>query len=86
MKPKVVFKGTAFPESLRWHKGDVWFSDVLSGVVYRGDVTTGQLHKEAEISPLVPGGRTLVHPHIFLASTQSNRFPYRYYGLSINVI
>jgi sugar lactone lactonase YvrE len=55
MKPEVVFKGTAFPESLRWHKGDLWFSDILSGVVYRGDVTTGQLHKEAEISPLVSG-------------------------------
>ena len=55
MKAEVVFKGTAFPESLRWHKGDLWFSDILSGVVYRGDVTTGQLHKEAEISPLVSG-------------------------------
>ena len=55
MRPEVVFKGTAFPESLRWHKGDLWFSDILSGVVYRGDVTTGQLHKEAEISPLVSG-------------------------------
>ena len=55
MTPKVVFRGTAFPESLRWHKGELWFSDILSGVVYRGDVTTGQLHKEAEISPLVSG-------------------------------
>ena len=55
MKPEVVFKGTAFPESLRWHKGDLWFSDILSGLVYRGDITTGQLHKEAEISPLVSG-------------------------------
>ena len=55
MKPEVVFKGTAFPESLRWHKGDLWFSDILSGLVYRGDIATGQLHKEAEISPLVSG-------------------------------
>ena len=55
MKAEVVFKGTAFPESLRWHKGDLWFSDILSGLVYRGDITTGQLHKEAEISPLVSG-------------------------------
>ena len=55
MKAEVVFKGTAFPESLRWHKGDLWFSDILAGVVYRGDVTSGQLHKEAEISPLVSG-------------------------------
>ena len=55
MTYEVVFKGTAFPEALRWHKGDLWFSDILAGVVYRGDVTTGQLHKEAEIAPLVSG-------------------------------
>jgi sugar lactone lactonase YvrE len=55
MKPEVVFRGTAFPECLRWHKGELWFSDILSGVAYRGDVTTGELHKEVEISPLVSG-------------------------------
>ena len=55
MTPEVVFSEIAFPESLRWRKGDLWFSDILSGVVYRGDVTTGQLHKEAAISPLVSG-------------------------------
>jgi sugar lactone lactonase YvrE len=55
MAPKVVFKGIAFPEALRWHKGELWFSDVLSGVAYRGDVTTGELHKEVEIAPFVSG-------------------------------
>ena len=55
MAQELVFSGTAFPESLRWHKGELWFSDVLSGVVYRGDVTTGQLHKEVEISPFLSG-------------------------------
>ena len=55
MAQEVVFKGIAFPESLRWHKGELWFSDVLSGVVYRGDVTTGQKHKEVEISPFLSG-------------------------------
>ena len=55
MAAEVVFKGTAFPESLRWHNGDLWFSDVLAGVVYRGDVTTGQLHSEVEIAPYVSG-------------------------------
>jgi sugar lactone lactonase YvrE len=40
---------------LRWHKGELWFSDVLSGVAYRGDVTTGELHKEVEIAPFVSG-------------------------------
>ena len=55
MAQEVVFKGIAFPESLRWHKGELWFSDVLSGVVYRGDVTTGRKHKEVEISPFLSG-------------------------------
>lgn len=55
MTSKVVFKEIAFPEALRWHNGDLWFSDVLAGIVYRGDVTTGQLQKELEIAPLVSG-------------------------------
>ena len=55
MAQEVVFSGIAFPESLRWHKGELWFSDVLSGVVYRGDVTTGRKHKEVEISPFLSG-------------------------------
>lgn len=55
MKAATMFKGIAFPESLRWHAGDLWFSDVLAGVVYRGDVATGQLHTEVEIAPLVSG-------------------------------
>lgn len=55
MKAEVTFKGIAFPESLRWHGGDLWFSDVLAGVVYRGEIATGQLHTEAKIEPLVSG-------------------------------
>lgn len=55
MKAEVTFKGIAFPESLRWHSGDLWFSDVLAGVVYRGEIATGQLHTVAEIPPLASG-------------------------------
>jgi sugar lactone lactonase YvrE len=55
MKPEVIFKGIAFPESLRWRGGDLWFSDVLAGVVYRGEIETGQLNTEAKIQPLVSG-------------------------------
>jgi sugar lactone lactonase YvrE len=55
MKPEVIFKGIAFPESLRWRGGDLWFSDLMAGVVYRGEIATGQLHTEAKISPLVSG-------------------------------
>lgn len=55
MKSSVCFSDIAFPEALRWHKGDLWFSDVLTGKVYRGVVATGELHQEAHIPPLVSG-------------------------------
>jgi sugar lactone lactonase YvrE len=40
---------------LRWHAGELWFSDVLAGVVYRGNIATGHLHIDAEIAPTVSG-------------------------------
>jgi sugar lactone lactonase YvrE len=55
MRAEVVFRGLLFPESLRWRDGDLWFSDVLAGVVYRGNISTGQLHAEVEIAPYVSG-------------------------------
>ena len=55
MQPQVIFKGIAFPEALRWHGNALWFSDVLAGVVYRGETSTGQLSAEVEIAPHVSG-------------------------------
>ncbi len=55
MKPVSVFSGIAFPEALRWHAGDLWFSDVLAGKVYRGDVVSNSLHEQASVKPLVSG-------------------------------
>ena len=55
MLAEVVFKGLLFPESLRWRDGDLWFSDILAGVVYRGNISTGLLHAEVEIAPYVSG-------------------------------
>ncbi len=55
MKPVSVFSGIAFPEALRWHAGDLWFSDVLAGKVYRGDVVLNSLHEQASVKPLVSG-------------------------------
>lgn len=55
MESTVTFSGIGFPESLRWHGGDLWFSDVLAGVVYRGEILTSQLHAEVEIKPQVSG-------------------------------
>ena len=55
MKPVSVFSGIAFPEALRWHAGDLWFSDVLAGKVYRGDVVSNSLHEQASVKPQVSG-------------------------------
>lgn len=55
MKAAKIFVRIAFPESLRWHNGDLWFSDALAGVVYRGEIASGQLHTEAEIASTVSG-------------------------------
>jgi len=55
VKASRKFTGIAFPEALRWHGGNLWFSDVLAGIVYRGDVITGQLQVVVEISPQVSG-------------------------------
>ncbi len=54
-KLKTVFTGLAFPEALRWHKGELWFSDVLAGKVYRADIGTGEYYEVASILPTVGG-------------------------------
>ena len=55
MNPVPVFSRIGFPEALRWHEGDLWFSDVLAGKVYRGDVDSGLLHVQASVQPQVSG-------------------------------
>lgn len=55
MESTLAFEKIAFPESLRWHDGHLWFSDVLSGIVYRGEISTGRLHAVVEIKPQVSG-------------------------------
>ena len=54
-KLNTVFTGLAFPEALRWHKGELWFSDVLAGKVYRADIKTGEYYEVASILPTVGG-------------------------------
>jgi sugar lactone lactonase YvrE len=39
--PDVVVSGLRFPEGSRWHDGELWFSDMLTGQVLRCDVVTG---------------------------------------------
>lgn len=52
---RTVLTGLAFPESLRWHKGELWFSDVLAGKVYRANIESGEYFEEASIPPVVSG-------------------------------
>lgn len=50
-----VFTGLAFPESLRWHKSELWFSDVLAGKIYRADIGTGRYYEVVSVLPTVGG-------------------------------
>ncbi|MDP1719556.1 MAG: SMP-30/gluconolactonase/LRE family protein [Candidatus Nanopelagicaceae bacterium] len=52
---RTVLTGLAFPEAMRWHKGELWFSDVLAGKVYRADIDTCEYFEMASIPPVVGG-------------------------------
>ena len=52
---RTVLTGLAFPESMRWHNGELWFSDVLAGKVYRADINAGEYFEVASIPPIVSG-------------------------------
>lgn len=52
---ETLVTGVAFPECLRWHKGELWFSDILGGKVFRFNLETAQLHLVTEISPMAGG-------------------------------
>ena len=54
-KLNTVFTGLAFPESLRWHRGELWFSDVLAGKIYRSDIRTGEYYEVVSVLPTVGG-------------------------------
>jgi len=62
---KVVAAGLAFPEAPRWHAGELWFSDMLGGVVMRISAD-GTLHHVVEVSGQpsglgwLPDGRLLI--------------------------
>jgi sugar lactone lactonase YvrE len=60
-----VAEGLVFPEGPRWHDGELWFSDMLGGVVMRV-AQDGTVHKEFDIAAQpsglgwLPDGRLLV--------------------------
>jgi sugar lactone lactonase YvrE len=62
---RVVAQGLAFPEGPRWHAGELWFSDMLGGVVMRM-AANGTLHPVLEVAHQpsglgwLPDGRMLV--------------------------
>jgi sugar lactone lactonase YvrE len=55
-----------FPESPRWHEGQLWFSDMYAGRVYRFDPSSGELTLVLELDDRpsglgwLPDGRLLV--------------------------
>ena len=51
----VVVDGLAFPEAMRWHDGYLWFSDVLTGKVYKVDVKHKELICVAIVEPMAAG-------------------------------
>ncbi|HUW87310.1 MAG TPA: SMP-30/gluconolactonase/LRE family protein [Candidatus Paceibacterota bacterium] len=52
---RTVLTGLAFPEAMRWHNGELWFSDVLAGKVFRADIDTGRYFEVVSIPPVVSG-------------------------------
>lgn len=50
-----MVSGIAFPECMRWRDGQLWFSDVLAGKVYRWDPQSSQIIEVAHL-PCMAGG------------------------------
>jgi sugar lactone lactonase YvrE len=51
---RIIAEGLVFPEGPRWHAGELWFSDMLGGVVMRVG-PDGTLHRVVEV-PAQPSG------------------------------
>lgn len=43
-EPTIAIEGFAFPECMRWHEDELWFSDILGGASYRWS-NDGGLHQ-----------------------------------------
>lgn len=70
---RTVLTGLAFPESMRWHKGELWFSDVLAGKVYRADINSGQCFEVAFIPPVVSGLGWLPNGELLAVDCEARR-------------
>ena len=49
LEPKVLLSGIGFPEGLRWHEGELWFSDFLTRWVCSVDMR-GQLLRRSYVA------------------------------------
>lgn len=49
---RVLARGLGLVESARWHAGDAWFSDWLSGTIYRVAMASGEVSTVATIPSL----------------------------------
>jgi sugar lactone lactonase YvrE len=66
LKSKIVVDDLIYPEGIRWHRGKVWFSDILAFKVYAYDPATNQCDMIVEIPDrpsglgFLPDGRLLI--------------------------
>ena len=66
LRSRIIVDGLIFPEGIRWHQDQVWFSDILDFKVYRHDPRTGRTEIVAKTTDrpsglgFLPDGRLLI--------------------------
>ena len=68
---RLVAEGLAFPEGPRWHAGELWFSDMLGGVVMRV-AADGSQHRVLDV-PEQPSGLGWLSDGTMLVVSMRNR-------------
>jgi sugar lactone lactonase YvrE len=75
----VLFSGFGVPESLRWHDGALWFSDLVRGGWVHRIAPTGELERVVEV-PGRPGGLGWLPDGRMLVVSMDHRCVYRLEG------
>ena len=75
LKSTILASGFMFPESLRWHKGKLWFSDIYGQTVYNVD-TKGHATVVAKV-PERPTGLGFLPDGTLLIAARGDKKVYR---------
>ncbi len=75
LKSTILASGFMFPESLRWHKGKLWFSDIYGQTVYNVD-TKGHATVVAKV-PERPTGLGFLPDGTMLIAARGDKKGYR---------